>query len=433
MGRFSELVSSVHVPPNLRAGWWGKDNSQEASTPTEEELIIAAKKQAEQEAEAEQRRVDFERKKQDTSNKYYWLLEGKVHPTEAARKAAILESQDIAFTLDPETNEITHLEWDTKEQDFAAFTTLIQRIRDTLYMDDKQYRTYIEGIMYELAETSPLYGRLDNDTIPRSPAHISNPLEHTIEVARNMRTDDLNPWFVFWDRLNAPMHDLAKIGIATNDHTHIHAELSYEIWMQYFMEHPLPEFDVPNVEIRRKQIEVFLSPIRYHHLTEAVQFGAITPEDAFNLTLAQPLSKDEMLELMIYSKDHHNIRIIDPEEALFMIGTLSAADAASVDRYLPFAIMNASVFFTEIFAQLETIDWEKYPQDYIRQTIDWVQKLLVVITSPDPEAAFGMLDDRVAIDPTLKGDMPYSVAHVQASTAKYKNLRKFAVTNGIIH
>jgi hypothetical protein len=426
--KFTEQLSRFHTPLHIRSRLKESFDGKHKAGPKEtgDQILARIKKEAETKA----RQSEFKVKKAETRAKYFDLMAGQTNLDEVGRLTQLLDEQQFTYALNAETGDVENIDWETKEQDFAAFSVLIQRLRDTVHLTDEQFRSVILDIIDELVIHSPLYARLNNDNIRRSEAHIDNPLQHTISVGINTITTGLEPWKVLWARLNFVIHDLGKIGKAFGDHTNVHAEKSFRLWLEYFLEHALDEFNVPDEKIKRKLIELFLSPVRYHHLPEAVQFEAFTEQEAFSLIMYDPISLEERQYIEDQKQINPAIHSIKPEETMLMLGVLSSADAASVDRYVHFAVSNAALYFSKIFSQLDEIDKDTFPKEYFAKFHEWLLKMFIAVNSEYPA---GMLSEiRDLKDPVFKsGEFSFGPQQLKDVSKYYLEYLKFIRRYGI--
>jgi hypothetical protein len=424
--QFIRFQSPLDIHKRLKESWTGRSK---AKCP---ETVEQIRERIKKETEAKTRQAEFAVKKAETRAKYYSLLTGETNKAEVGRLTQLLDEQQFTYSIDQNTGDVENIDWETKEQDFAAFSVVIQRIRDTVHLTDEQFRSVIIDIFDELVINSPLYSRLNNDNIKRSEAHIDNPLQHTISVGVNSITTGLDPWKVFWARLDFVMHDLGKIGKAFGDHTNVHAEKSSRLWREYLLKHPIDELNVENETVRRKLIDQFLSPVRYHHLPEAVQFGVFSDEEAFALIMYDPFSLEEKEYIQNQKAEKPLIQEIKPEDSLLMLGVLSSADAASVDRYTHFAVSNAALYFSKILSQLPEIDTDTFPKEYLAEFHEWLLRMYIAVSSEYPA---GMLSEiRGLKDPVFKSeDFSFGSQQLKDVSKYYLAYLQFVKRRGIIN
>lgn len=421
-------ISNIHTPFHIRERL--KNGLSELAKKPQQETAEEIFARRDKEALAVERQLEFAAKKSQARDKYISLMMGENSPLETQRLGEVLEAQGFSYTIN-KNNDIETIDWETKEQDFAAFTILIQRIRDTVHLSDDEFRDEIFPIVYELVDNSPLYARLNNDGIKRSEAHVENPLQHTISVGAHTITKGLDDWSIFWARLSAVKHDLGKIGKAFADTTHVHAEMTYKLWQEYFLEHPLEELRVDDEVVQSKLVNLFLRPVRYHHLPEVIQFEALTDDEAFTLGMHDPFSLEERTYLEQQKLNNPSLKIPEPPETLFMLGVLSRADAASVDRYIPFAVSNAARYFSKVLSQLQEADLNHFPKEYFREVHEWLYKLFLVVTSEDPAGMLVCI--RTLKDPALKlTEFKFHDDQVRDATSNYMAYKKFVEERGFI-
>lgn len=348
------------------------------SITSEGEVAIRQKK--EQEKKEEKTRL--------VRRKYLAFSKGTSDREENNRVAQLMQSKEFRVTFTSQ-GEIDSIDWDSKAQDYKAFQWLINSLRSTVTIGDEQFRKIVPEIARYLGGDgktegiSPLYSRLNDDHIKRSAAHIHNPHQHIQDVVQMMITDGLDPWKVFRARITGFTHDIGKGVIADGDVTQIHAESSYLPLLQFFMEHPIPELQYSNLGVRRKMIDLFLLPIRNHHIFEAINGGAVSESEALDIFMHQPFTEEELHIIDAEREINPELVIIDPKESVFMTGLLSSLDAGSVDHYLPFAIVHAASFL-DLFTQLQEIDWSQYDKEFFRKFCELIRTLHLAVCSPSP-------------------------------------------------
>lgn len=411
------------LPPHFIPGLKEKFSIPSIVSPSVESEELALKRKKEEE---------FAAKVEQVRKKYIALKEAKNRPAETQKVAQLLTKKGFSVALNEEKSEIIDLDWKTKELDFTAFAIFIDELRETASLSDEEFKEYIPTLAMQLGGNggdiggnSPLYTRLNDDAIDRSKAHVFNPHDHSTAVGENTITDGLDAWKVFRARFDYEGHDIGKVAIANGDITHVHGEISYLIWRQFFRENPLPEFRVSDEQVQNKLIDLFLRTIRFHHIFEAVQFGALSQEEVIDVLMQQPFSEEELTYLQEQQQSNPDLKIITPEESLFMLGVLAPADAGSVDLYIPYAVANAAKFI-EIFSQLGEIDWSLYPKEYFKKFYEWLEKMMLTTISESPAVFLSEL--RVL----ASDDISYSEQQVTEAVEAHKAFRNFATANGIL-
>jgi hypothetical protein len=237
------------------------------------------------------------------------------------------------------------VEWEGSEIDEVIFQRVFKLLIATDEYDDDQFLTEIVPAVEKLIKNSPLFMRLQSPDIVVTKAHTGiTPYEHTLAVARQLKTDKLNPRDRVMLRLLAFYHDVGK-GLS--------AGMSREKIQAAMQEHDHKAHSHPS----HSELAVLMIRKLYQTLKDSIFVDKYFWQDLEFVTLEHHLFQDIQQGKITLEQVIEYCSALDIKN-LALIFVLCRADLGSTEKHRPYWPDNID-YFVELFRQVEgTIDME---------------------------------------------------------------------------